>query len=113
MSLTIEQILGASDQTCHKVECPEWGGHVFIRTLSADERDAWEMGLEKGNKSVRASLVGLSLSDEDGKALSPTPAQIKALGQKGAGPMDRIFDAVLQFNSMRKSDMEKLEKNSE
>lgn len=69
--------------------------------------------MSSGQKNVRASLVALAMCDENGKPLDPTEAQITALGQKAAGPMDRLFDAVLEMNLMRKADVEQVEKNYE
>lgn len=111
MSLTLDAILGSDDKHVRKVPCPEWDGDCYVRTLTADERDRWEMALSDSGKSVRATLVGIALCDETGKPLNPTPAQIQGLGLKASGPMDRLFDAVLDLNRMRKSDMEKLEGN--
>lgn len=113
MSLSVEQILQANDKSVRRVECPEWGGTCYVRTLTADERDAWEILQSKGGKSVRATLVGVALCDENGDPLNPTEAEIKGLGQKASGPMDRLFDAIVALNKMRKSDIETLEKNSE
>jgi hypothetical protein len=113
MSLSLDDILGSNDKSVRKVACPEWGGECYVRTLTADERDRWELALSEGKKSVRASLVGVALCDEDGKPLNPTEAQIAGLGNKSAAPMDRLFDAIVELNVMRKQDVEKLEKNSE
>ena len=114
MSLTLEQILTSDDRSTVAVECPEWGGTCYVRTLSADERDAWEIAIEETDRrSVRATLVAVALCDKTGKSLKPTDAQIAGLGQKASGPMDRLFDAVMKLNKMRKVDVEQLEKNSE
>ena len=113
--MSVEQILAASDSQIEKVECPEWGGDVYVRTITADERDRFEARFsartDKGG--VRADLVALALCDEAGKPLRPTDAEIKALGTKSSGVMDRVFTAVMQLNKMLPSDVEELEKNSE
>ena len=113
MSLSLDDILGSNDRSVRKVPCPEWHGDCYVRTLTADERDRWELALSEGKKSVRASLVGIALCNQDGKPLNPTEAQIAGLGNKASGPMDRLVEAVLEHNAMRKQDVEKLEKNCE
>jgi len=113
MSLTIEEILAANDASVKKVECPEWGGCVYIRTLTADERDAWELQVSNDGRPRRATLVAAALCDENGTPLTMTAAQVDGLGHKASGPVDRIADAIMSHNAMRAEDMEKLEKNSE
>ena len=115
--LTIEQILKAPDAEVVAVECPEWGGTVYVRTISADQRDAWEISCgdenDKPKAGARASLVGLAMCDKEGRFLQPTEAEVKALGAKASGPMDRLFETILRINRMRKRDVEQMEKNSE
>lgn len=110
MSLTLDEILAANDRTVRKVSTPEWGGDVYVGTLTADERDAWERDAAEG-KPTRASLVGRALCDENGVRLNPSPAQVMALGRKASGPMERCIDAIMALNCMRKSDVEEMEKN--
>lgn len=112
MSLTIEQILAANDSGVRKVSCPEWGGDVYVRTLSADERDAFEASVQDTG-IVRATLVAVALCSEDGTPLGPSPVQVEALGRKASGPIDRIVEATMELNTMRPQDMAKLEGNSE
>ena len=42
-SLTAEEILSTDDRKVERVACPEWGGHVHVRSLSGEELDAWEV----------------------------------------------------------------------
>ena len=113
MSLSIEDILRIDDQQMREVPVPEWGGSVFVRTISADARDRFEVAFADKCKTggVRALLVAEALCDESGKLLGPTPAEIAALGHKAAGPMDRVFEAAMQLNGMRQADLEATEKN--
>lgn len=113
MSLSIDQILQAEDLQITEVKCPEWGGSVFVRTISANQRDAFELKFAGADKvGLRAGLVATALCDEQGAFLNPSEAQVKALGQKASGPLDRIFAAVMRINAMRQEDIEELEKNS-
>lgn len=111
MSLTLEQILAANDSGVKKVACPEWGGDVFIRSLTADDRDKIEDAKREG-VCIRALMVGLSLCDENGKPLKPTTAQIRGLGLKSAKVMERVADAVLELNGLTAAAEEETEKNS-
>lgn len=109
--LTREQILGAADFKVEEVPVPEWGGSVFVRTLSAGERDRWELYLLEGKREdVRATLAARAACDAEGKLLFE-PADIKALSAKSAAALSRIFDAAIKLNKVSKDDVEELEKN--
>ncbi len=117
--LTREAILGASDIKTEDVEVPEWGGTVRVRGLSATERDAFEQATVaiKGKKvkasflNIRARIVSLSVVDEDGNRMF-TESDIKALGEKSAAPMDRIYDVAGRLSGVTDADMEELAGNS-
>ena len=112
-NLSIEQILQASDDAVEKVPVPEWGGHVFVRTISADERDTFELSFaeREDKRGMRAALVAAALCDETGTPQQTTPAQIQALGGKASGPLDRVFTAVMRLNKMQPNDIEEEAKN--
>lgn len=115
--LTIEQILKARDTEVRCVACPEWGGDVYVRSIDGDMRDHFELQFQSrdtnGRVGMRAAFVALAMCDADGKFLSPSEAEVKALGKKASGPLDRCFDAAMQVNKMRQADVEAMEKNSE
>jgi len=115
-TLTKEQILGAHDLKRLRVDIPEWDGHVFVKTITAAERDGFENAIYGSKKrldisNVRARMTAISTVDETGKRLF-SEKDIKALGQKSAMALDRIFMAACKLNGMRPEDIEELEKNS-
>jgi hypothetical protein len=114
--LTKEQILGADDRRTADVEVPEWGGTVRVRALSGAERDSYEValagirpdGTSRPNLvNVRARLVALSVVDEDGKRLF-TDADAKALGDKSAAAMQRVFETAQRLSALTDDDVEEL-----
>ena len=117
--LTADDILGADDLPKEMVECPEWGGHVFIRTFQSTERDAWEQSIVSvsgGNshanlENARANLVSRVLCDDAGNALF-TAQQIEGLGQKSAKALGRCFDVASRLNGLSTDDMDEIVKNS-
>lgn len=120
--LTREQILNYDDIKTEVVTCPEWGGDVNVRGLTAGERDRWEASLyttkQHGNKyeivsnrdNLRAKFVAVSVVDEKGKTIFTT-GDIEMLAQKSAAPMDRIFTVAQRLSGMSNADVEELEKN--
>ena len=114
-----DAILGASDRKIERVEVPEWGGCVFVRTLRAFERDAFEASMFKGRgknrtenlENLRARLVVLAACETGGARLFDD-ADVKALGDKSAAPLDRVFGAAQRLNGMTTEDVEEMVGNS-
>lgn len=111
-----DAILSAQDKTSQIVSVPEWGGHVNVRVMSGTERDAFEAGLlNEGGKintnNIRARLCSLCMCDGEGKRLFTTDAEVKALGEKSAAALDRVFTAAQRLNGITAEDVDALAKN--
>lgn len=116
MLLSREQILGADDRKTQDVPVPEWGGTVRVRSLTGTERDAYEAGIVqlRGDGSrkftlqnARARLVSLALCNENGERMF-TDADIKALGDKSAAALERVFDVARNLSGLSEEDIEEL-----
>jgi len=113
--LTREQILQAQDYTVEEVEVPEWGGAVLVRSLTGRERDQFEgESVQQRGKNirfnwtnVRARLVALSVVDEEGKRLF-SDSDVKALGEKSAGALQRVFEVTQRLSGLSDEDLEEL-----
>ena len=115
-ALSFADILAANDlDKRERVECPEWGGHVYVRTLTAKERDSWEASLVDpdtkrgvkifvGRDGLRARWAALVICDATGAAIVNTPSQIEQLAAKSSVPLDRIWDAGRRLNGMVSGD---------
>ena len=121
MALTAEEILNAQDAQVIPLDVPEWGGSIFIRTMSGKERDRIEIMFDnmqdKKNggikiKAWRAEFASLVIADESGKRIF-TDGQAVALGDKNGGVLDRIADAGMAHNKLDAASIEETEKNSE
>lgn len=112
--LSRAQILGAFDLPTRRVEVPEWGGHVFVRMLTAGERDEFEAAQQSGgnpHKDLRARLAAATVCDESGELLF-TAQDVPALTAKAGRALDRIFAAAAKHNGITAADIEELRKNS-
>ena len=116
--LTRDAILAADDLPRELVNVPEWGGSVYVRTLTGGERDQFEaalLGSGRGRKAdpaermrnFRARLAAFVLCDEQGTALF-TQADVDALGAKSAAALDRIVEVASRLNHLSKTDEEQL-----
>jgi hypothetical protein len=116
--LSRDAILEADDTRFETVACPEWGGDVRLRSISGAKRDQYEQSLieERGNsrkmnlRNARAKLIVLTACDENGRPLF-TSEDLRALGNKNAAPLDRLFDAARRLTGMSDEDVEKLTEN--
>lgn len=124
MLLTKEKILSAQDSSLEKVDVLEWGGHVFIRTMSGTERDQFENEsynvtpagpgkkptVTMNRENFRARLLVRCVADESGQSLF-TRKDIEALGKKSAKALDRLYDVAQRVNGLTPEDVEELTKN--
>lgn len=118
--LSREAILSAPDLETEDVAVPEWGGTVRVKSLTAAQRDAFEASSIKGKgknqtvnyANVRARLLALTIVDEDGAPLFEH-SDVKALGEKNAGAVDRLFEVASRLSGVGEEDVEELAGNSE
>jgi hypothetical protein len=114
--LTIDEIISADDQEIEKVSVPEWGGHVFVRGITADRKDAIDQQYTMKDGKIdlvgyRAALMAACLCDEQGNFSNPTPIQVKALGRKSVKALDRVIEMCRRLNEYDTDEAGELEKN--
>jgi len=114
-TLTREAILAADDLPREAVDVPEWGGRIWVRALTAGERETWEtryLGTDEAASPasrIRASLAVFACCDEAGKPLF-TEADVPALAGKSAAAVLRIWRIAARLNGLGE-ERETLEKN--
>jgi hypothetical protein len=113
MALNKKAILAANDVKLDgPVNVPEWGGDVFIKTLSGTERDSFEESYSTEKmKNFRSRFLVLTLSDDKGARLF-TDDEVDQLGGKSAIVINRLFDKAWAVNAFRSEDVEALGKDS-
>jgi hypothetical protein len=118
--LSKEAIFAQNDQTHEDVEVPEWGGTVRIRSLTGEERDAYEASMvqqvgkkAKANlRNMRAKLVAMSAINEDGTQQFDQ-ADVMRLGQSNAAALDRLFEAAQRLSGLSDEDVKEMEEGFE
>lgn len=107
-------ILSADDLKKEAIKVPEWGGSVYIRAMTGEERDAFDVSFAQGNKDFktcfRARLSASCICDESGVLLF-AESDIAELAKKSAAALDRIAARCTKINAITKDDIEDLEKN--
>lgn len=114
MSLTKEQIFAAKFQRIKSLHVPEWGGDVWIKAMTAGERDDFEANhraLKDAGKDplrhLRARLACATVCDEEGNLLF-AESDIDALSEHPASALDRIADLAMELCGMKTADAEQL-----
>ena len=117
-ALSRDDIRALDDSVRVPVEIPEWGGVVYVRSMTALERDRFEASLiemRKGKQrlnldNARARLAVMVCVDEDGKPLFQ-PSDVGWLAAKNAAALDRIFEVASDLSRLSADDVEELTKN--
>ena len=119
----IDDILAIHDKEFEDVEVPEWDVIVRVAVMSGADRDSWElsmMTIDSSGKDTslntqglsRANLLSRCIIDVDFNRLFVTDEQIKALSNKSAVVLDRLYEVAQRINKISDDDIEDLEKNS-
>lgn len=121
MVLTKDQIFASVDLKLEKVDVPEWGGEVFVRSMTGKERDKFESSnMVKDRKSntydlrmenLRARLVVLTVCDETGKRIFDD-GEAELIGARNASVLARLYDVGARLSGITKADIEEIAKNS-
>lgn len=113
MALSKAKILAAKDvKLSDPVPVPEWGGDVYIKTLSGTERDAFEEAYaEQKMKAFRVRFLVLTLADEAGERLF-ADADIPALSGKSSIVINRLFEKAWSHNAFTNEAVESLGNDS-
>ncbi len=97
-----------------KVRVPEWDRDVWVRAMSADDRDSFEESIVHNGKAVmrnvRAKIVVRCSEEEDGTRVFED-GDAAWLGELPAAELQPIFDAAQRLNKMSDSDVKELAKN--
>lgn len=105
-------IMAASDTKLEKVHVPEWGGDVYIKTLTGTERDSFEDAYSQEKmRNFRPRFLVLTLCDKAGERLF-TDAEVVELGKKSSAVIAKLFDKAWALNAFRTEDVEALGKDS-
>lgn len=111
-TLSKSAILSAGDFKLEKVSVPEWGGDVYIKTISGLDRDSFEDGYsEKRMKNFRTRFLVLTLCDEKGERLF-TDAEVEELAKKSSLVISRLFDKSWSLNAFTNEAVESLGNDS-
>lgn len=108
----------APNYEIEKVEVPEWGGFICVRGMTGKELNRFQETIikQRGNKQVldmtsaREQVAIMCCCDEAGKSVF-NDSDLAMLSEKGAGPLQRIFDVAQRLSGLTDEEVEKTSKN--
>ena len=111
--LDAKTILATEDIKSVCMPVPEWGGDIYIKTMTSKRRDELEARFMSGGKSMaglRAAIGVLCICNEDGELIFNSK-QEAALSEKSGDVLARIADAAMKHNGFSDDDVEELAGN--
>lgn len=119
VSLTKDAIKAMKDVKIERVDVPEWGGFVFVKTMTGPERDRWELANVAGKgklkkfsfENVRAITAAHTICDKDGKLLF-TPEEVVILEQRSGVALNRVWEKASKLNGLTSEEIDELVGNS-
>jgi len=115
--LSKDAILKVKDIKTVPEDVPEWGGTVYLREISGQDREAFERamfsdegGIKKDAPPLRPALLALCLSDADGNRLF-TDKEISDLAKKNGAVIARLFAKAQEVSGLGPGAVEAAEKN--
>lgn len=112
--LTKDQIFAAEQAKRELVKVPEWGGEVYVRTMTAGERGIFDTQVQDGKiqkVKFREYLAAMTVVDDAGNLLFDKD-ELDKLSDLNAAALDRIADVAMRLNHMGKDDVDELKKSS-
>ena len=123
--LSRDAIIDVDDLPRELVPVPEWGGDVFVRSLTAAERDAYNNSLfrvqpRKGGRdpeisyhpeNATARLVVLTVVGEDGKRLFKD-GDLDKVARKNAKALERLAAVARRLSGIDEESQAELLGNS-
>ena len=105
-------LLSCNERRIEKVDLPLDGGHVFVRGLTAAERDGYEIAsLETGhNSGSRVMMLIQTVCDESGELVF-TSKDAEAIGNMDIRAVQPIYNKALEMAYFTEEDVKGLEKN--
>ena len=113
MELTRDAILKKSaDLPRELVEVPEWGGSVWVRTMTGAERGLYDLRMFEApdTRNFRALIAALCVCDETGQRTF-SEADVDMIAVLASTALDRVYAVAARLNKLRAEDVKELEKN--
>jgi hypothetical protein len=107
---TREYILQTRDRPATALYIPEWDTTVYVRPLSARQRDRLEgQQARDPYTDVRARVAMMAVVEEDGRPMFDE-SDLSAVSERNSRALDRIWVLATALSGITKEDFEELKK---
>jgi hypothetical protein len=115
-----DQIISTADCQREEVHVPEWDCTFYIRSITAQEIDAWQcetLTYDKdrnvviNRQNVRSRLLVRCMVDEAGQRIFADNEAL-LLGSKNNKVVERLYKIAERLNAVTEEDIKELSKNS-
>lgn len=108
--LTVDEILTAPDLTEKRVEVPEWGGSVKVRSLTKGQQHAIRQAARRSDGEIDSDYVEILMFVEGVIEPRFDLKQAALLKDKNAGAVDRVLAVILEISGMTPKAVKEAEK---
>ena len=121
--LTRDDVMACKTLKRAMVFVPEWKGNLWVRELTAAERDDYEQSLmstrrvgkrvdvQPNFRNAKARMAVKATIDTQGNRVF-TDKDAEVLGEKSSAALNVLADKIQELSGMTAGDLEDLEKNS-
>lgn len=113
--LSKNEIFAANDITTEEFEVPEWGGSIYLKSMSVGEIELYQRYAQKmedaAEPNLVAFLVTLVACDEKGTRLFSGQEDVVKLAAKSGKVISRIAEAATKLNGLGEDAFEEEVKN--
>jgi hypothetical protein len=99
-ALSAEDILNSTDLQRVKVYIQEWGGYIYLRTLTAGEAMEFVDAFRTDAKDASVKLLAMSACKEDGSRLFTSADSIEKLRGKSLKAIMQCQEAAMKLNGL-------------
>lgn len=96
--LTRDAILAARDMPGEVVPVPEWGGDIYVRSLTG--QDVLDMANRHGTKDGDFPLLVYAIVDEQTGERLLAIEDVAALQRKAMGPVMRVLSVIKRLSGL-------------
>lgn len=109
--LTASAIIEKQDRVIKRIAVPEWGGAIYVRSMSSSEKEKYIASVRRKVGKGRNASEEIVLEESSAKLVQQTAcdkrgvllfsaAQVKVLAGKSAKAMQRVVDAAAELNGL-------------
>lgn len=107
-----DKVLSIDDRKLEKMYVQEWDETIYLKTMTAKERDSYIQRSDKmESEAEKSALMIVTFVCESDGSRAFEEADIEKLADKNAAVIDRIIHEIIVLNGLDSDAIENAEKN--